>query len=78
MEGSAQKLSCQLIMRVLLKCDFHSNFHNLPGGLHALLEAFSVNVKPSIPRPAPGLAGIPIELSACNGPTMRFLKGVER
>ncbi len=49
MEGSAQKLSNQLIFYALLKSDFHNIFHNLPGGLPALLDAFSAKVTPAPP-----------------------------
>src|SRR6266849_6564694 len=45
MEGSARKLSNQLIFYALLK----SVFHNLPGGLPALLDAFSAKVTPAPP-----------------------------
>ncbi len=49
MEGSAPKLSNQLIIYAFLKSDFHNNFHNLPGGLPALLNAFSAKVTPTPP-----------------------------
>jgi hypothetical protein len=48
-EDNAQKLSSQVISCVRLKSDFHNIFHNLPVGLHALLEAFSLKVKLSLP-----------------------------
>ena len=76
MEGSARKLSNQPIFYALLKSDFHNIFHNLPGGLPALLDAFSAKVT-HYPQACPRIAGTPIELSACDGANIWFLKGHE-